>query len=300
QFNLSIDYIIFLDSDDFWELNCIEECIKHMSNVDIVWFDYKLHYDLEYKYAVTLFDLYKFQKDMIISSEKWLKLSFKNEISEFWFTWQGMINFKKLDDLNIYFKKGILYEDQVFGILLFGQVNSIYVLVKTLLNYRIRLNSSMNYDRETKQYSSYFNGLSKTNINNIKKSFEYDINITNKYLQIARICNTYLTINKIIQNKNIFHLFKQVFLNKYLERSVQIFNFKEDPLGIKHTLAGEIDKEIDNFFILPPQDKLSHIPIVFSCDANYFSYLTVVLQSIKEKSSENYNYDIYILHNKLD
>ncbi|EOH5395130.1 glycosyltransferase, partial [Campylobacter jejuni] len=171
QFNLSIDYIIFLDSDDFWELNCIEECIKHMSNVDIVWFDYKLHYDLEYKYAVTLFDLYKFQKDMIISSEKWLKLSFKNEISEFWFTWQGMINFKKLDDLNIYFKKGILYEDQVFGILLFGQVNSIYVLVKTLLNYRIRLNSSMNYDRETKQYSSYFNGLSKTNINNIKKSF---------------------------------------------------------------------------------------------------------------------------------
>ncbi|MCW1668579.1 hypothetical protein OLT14_04420, partial [Campylobacter jejuni] len=30
------------------------------------------------------------------------------------------------------------------------------------------------------------------------------------------------------------------------------------------------------------------------------SYLTVVLQSIKEKSSENYNYDIYILHNKLD
>ncbi|EAJ7843419.1 glycosyltransferase family 8 protein, partial [Campylobacter jejuni] len=119
-------------------------------------------------------------------------------------------------------------------------------------------------------------------------------------LQIARICNTYLTINKIIQNKNIFHLFKQVFLNKYLERSVQIFNFKEDPLGIKHTLAGEIDKEIDNFFILPPQDKLSHIPIVFSCDANYFSYLTVVLQSIKEKSSENYNYDIYILHNKLD
>ncbi|EFP2508783.1 hypothetical protein HP922_001847, partial [Campylobacter coli] len=241
-----------------------------MSNVDIVWFDYKLHYDLEYKYAVTLFDLYKFQKDMIISSEKWLKLSFKNEISEFWFTWQGMINFKKLDDLNIYFKRGVLYEDQVFGILLFGQVNSIYVLVKTLLNYRIRLNSSMNYDRETKQYSSYFNGLSKTNINNIKKSFEYDISITNEYLQIARVCNTYLTINKIIQNKSIFHLLKQVFLNKYLERSMQIFNFKEDPLGIKYTLAGEIDKEIDNFFVLPPQDKLSHIPIVFSCDANYF------------------------------
>ncbi len=26
----NIDYIIFLDSDDYWELNCIEECVIRM------------------------------------------------------------------------------------------------------------------------------------------------------------------------------------------------------------------------------------------------------------------------------
>ncbi|MCV3360264.1 glycosyltransferase, partial [Campylobacter lari] len=34
-----IDYIIFLDSDDYWELNCIEECVPRMDGVDVVWFD---------------------------------------------------------------------------------------------------------------------------------------------------------------------------------------------------------------------------------------------------------------------
>ncbi|TXE87453.1 glycosyltransferase family 2 protein, partial [Campylobacter volucris] len=34
-----IDYIIFLDSDDYWELNCIEECVPRMDGVEIVWFD---------------------------------------------------------------------------------------------------------------------------------------------------------------------------------------------------------------------------------------------------------------------
>ncbi|MBZ7966531.1 glycosyltransferase family 2 protein, partial [Campylobacter sp. RM10535] len=35
----NIDYIIFLDSDDYWELNCIEECVLRMDGVEVVWFD---------------------------------------------------------------------------------------------------------------------------------------------------------------------------------------------------------------------------------------------------------------------
>ncbi len=34
-----IDYIIFLDSDDYWELNCIEECVPKMDGVEVVWFE---------------------------------------------------------------------------------------------------------------------------------------------------------------------------------------------------------------------------------------------------------------------
>lgn len=39
-----IDYIIFLDSDDYWELDCMEECVLRMNGVDVVWFDYKLFF----------------------------------------------------------------------------------------------------------------------------------------------------------------------------------------------------------------------------------------------------------------
>ncbi len=41
----NIDYIIFLDSDDYWELNCIEECVPRMDGVEVVWFDHYFYYD---------------------------------------------------------------------------------------------------------------------------------------------------------------------------------------------------------------------------------------------------------------
>ncbi|TLD78748.1 glycosyltransferase family 2 protein, partial [Helicobacter trogontum] len=44
-----IDYIIFLDSDDFWKPYCIEECIKHSDGVEIVWFDFLPFYENDNK-----------------------------------------------------------------------------------------------------------------------------------------------------------------------------------------------------------------------------------------------------------
>lgn len=44
-----IDYIIFLDSDDFWKPYCIEECIKHSDGVEIVWFDFLPFYENDKK-----------------------------------------------------------------------------------------------------------------------------------------------------------------------------------------------------------------------------------------------------------
>lgn len=45
-----IDYIIFLDSDDFWEKNCLAECLKAAfgeagKKPDMVWFDWGALFD---------------------------------------------------------------------------------------------------------------------------------------------------------------------------------------------------------------------------------------------------------------
>lgn len=41
------------------------------------------------------------------------------------------------------------------------------------------------------------------------------------------------------------------------------------------------------------------IPIFFACDNNYAPFVTVVLESIKENSSKEYIYEIYILNNNI-
>ena len=42
-----IDYIIFLDSDDFWEANLLQTCVDSAKsqNLDIVWFGWKTFYE---------------------------------------------------------------------------------------------------------------------------------------------------------------------------------------------------------------------------------------------------------------
>ena len=46
----NIDYIIFLDSDDYWELDCLEECVAKMDGVEIVWFDYGFKHEIDEKH----------------------------------------------------------------------------------------------------------------------------------------------------------------------------------------------------------------------------------------------------------
>ena len=42
-----IDYIIFLDSDDFWEVDLLESCVKSAQkySAEIVWFSWQTFYD---------------------------------------------------------------------------------------------------------------------------------------------------------------------------------------------------------------------------------------------------------------
>ncbi|HFZ5010573.1 TPA: glycosyltransferase family 2 protein, partial [Campylobacter jejuni] len=84
----SIDYIIFLDSDDYWELDCIEECVKRMNGVDVLWFDYKFLN----KNKTTQMEIYNYTKEQIITPLQWLKRTREIGNYLFWYAWQGMIN----------------------------------------------------------------------------------------------------------------------------------------------------------------------------------------------------------------
>ncbi|HEF7500731.1 TPA: glycosyltransferase family 2 protein, partial [Campylobacter jejuni] len=99
DFYPSIDYIIFLDSDDYWELDCIEECVKRMNDVDVLWFDYKFLN----KNKATQMEIYNYTKEQIITPLQWLKRTREIGNYLFWYAWQGMIDFTFLQKINIKF-----------------------------------------------------------------------------------------------------------------------------------------------------------------------------------------------------
>ncbi|EAK4311083.1 glycosyltransferase family 2 protein, partial [Campylobacter jejuni] len=92
-----IDYIIFLDSDDFWKSNCIEECVKRINSVDIVWFSYDSLIEIPLKKKTkNQMQFFDYNQEQIITSIDWLKQVNSGHKPLFWFAWQGMINFNFL------------------------------------------------------------------------------------------------------------------------------------------------------------------------------------------------------------
>ncbi|EOI2957623.1 glycosyltransferase family 2 protein, partial [Campylobacter jejuni] len=69
----SIDYIIFLDSDNYWKLNCIEECVIRMKNVDVLWFDHDCTYEdnIKNKHKKTRMEIFDFKKECIITPKEY-------------------------------------------------------------------------------------------------------------------------------------------------------------------------------------------------------------------------------------
>nr|WP_238699485.1 glycosyltransferase [Helicobacter saguini] len=179
-----IDYIIFLDSDDYWKSDCIESCIKaalqseveiqniesnaqnftltpthhpislesnqnnHPKRAEIIWFDWEYFYDgidkPKNKWK-SWQEIYGFKGDSLITKRQWLTLSVEKNPEFFAFGWMAMIDFKYLQHLRLRFIDRIMNEDVLFETLLFFKSRYIYVLNKKLYMYRIRPNSITDY-----------------------------------------------------------------------------------------------------------------------------------------------------------
>lgn len=146
----SIDYLIFLDSDDYWALECVEECVKRMKGVEIVWLDYKRKYEEGCREEEKPTEVEKcgFNEGKI-TPKQFLQRSY--EVGRKWyaFTWQGMIDFEYLKSIHLRFLDTLVEEDHHFWILLLIQSRFIFILPHKLYFYRIRLYSMTNYGGKT-------------------------------------------------------------------------------------------------------------------------------------------------------
>ncbi|ECK7860068.1 glycosyltransferase family 2 protein [Campylobacter jejuni] len=229
-----IDYIIFLDSDNYWELNCIEECVVRMQNVDVLWFDHACIYDdgIEDKGQKTRMNVFNFTQECTITPRDYAKQAIKVGSRDISFSWGGMIDFSFLKQLKLKFINKIINEDIHFGMVLFASADSIYILPKRLYLCRLRANSISNHDKKVTKanVSEYFKDLYEFFGENAKEA--------KNYLKAASRMITALELIEFFkdQKNENSQAIKEAFLPFYVKKALMIKKFKKDPLNLKKKL----------------------------------------------------------------
>ncbi len=230
-----IDYLIFLDSDNYWELNCIEECVKRMQDVDVLWFDHLCVYEkgIEDKGQNTRMQIFSYKEECIVSPKDYAKRALEVGSRDISFGWGGMIDFDFLRQIRLKFINYIINEDIHFGMVLFASASKIYVLPKKLYRCLLRANSISNHDKKVTKanISHYF----KT----IYEAFGEDPKLAKEYLKLASRVITALKLIDFFQNKaenENSKAIKEVFLPFYAKKALKFKKVSIDPLNLKKEL----------------------------------------------------------------
>ncbi len=221
-----IDYLIFLDSDDFWKLDCLEQCVKRMEGVDVLWFGVKPFYDgiKEGDFASTL-QLLDFNEESIILTKDWAKRIREKKQPFFYFSWSGMINFHFLQKIGLKFINEILQEDVPFGILLFLQANFIYVYPKEMIIYRLRAGSIMDFAGKNKKVAQYFRKQTEVfELEEDKRAYH----LASSFVKMTLVLDEYLQKCDEETRSIISHYL----MPTYVSQAFQILSFKNDPLNL--------------------------------------------------------------------
>lgn len=222
-----IDYLQFVDSDDYIELDCVEQCAKRMKGVEIVWFDVQSVAEIKKLYYSEL-ECMNYLREQVITRDDFLKRIEITKKNNFYFAWSGMIDFKFLFKIKLKFINGIIHEDNAFGILLFLHSKAIYIYPRKLYNYRIRANSIMNH-----------NAIIRTSVpiffEPYLKFFKNNVDEANDYLKFASLFKTTLALISFLEtcnDENIKQTLKQYLLPHYLYQSLMIQLCSNDPLNL--------------------------------------------------------------------
>ena len=227
-----IDYIVFLDSDDFWELDLLKKCIDsaritHESNTnpDIIWFDWNEIDEVSGKIqGRTTMELFGFTMQTQISATQWLIQAQKKRVISFWFSVMGLIRFDYLRRVNLRFLEGVIFEDNLFGVLLFSQCESIAIVPRKLYNYRIRGGSTTN---STKSLPPFVAPL-RAHFSAESEAWDYfcAYSLCEMSLVFANFCAN-------LSDKNRAKRCESIFLPNFLAESCDILAFGSDPLNAK-------------------------------------------------------------------
>ena len=210
-------YLLFLDSDDMFRNDTLNELMKitKKREVDVIYFDAFIYFMPGMIFDINKVNYYKRNKSYGFMSGKEL---FSNIITNEQFSDSAclmMIDREWLNKNKIKFIEGIIYEDCIFSLQVMMKSNYTYHINEQFYIYRIRENSIMN--NKIKPINLYsriidYRELLKLYINN-----EFTIFQKKAFLKFINIIGmSIINFNKII-NKNEWELFckkKPVLINE--------------------------------------------------------------------------------------
>lgn len=191
------EYILFMDSDDSISSDCLELMVNKMEedNVDIVIGENIIQKDDDSKYITV-----DIEKDYIYGNDKILSLFVNNK----WYNpvWNKLIKKEIITKNELFFKDGLIFEDELWSFMLATKVNSMSVIRKPLYTYNIRPNSTMTSNKNAKRW--------------------------NGFLKILPCMKTYIMENKLESNLEVsrFYLFKLLNILNGLEKE-SLINYKK-------------------------------------------------------------------------
>lgn len=150
-------YIYFLDSDDFIDLNMIEECIElaEKNNLDIINFDAQVFYDNDFATNFKPnYDRSKVLNSNIYTGEEFYKY-IKNHSAYKSPVWLSFYRLEFLEKNSLDFYEGITHEDELFSIKSFILANRVIYHPKAYFHRRIREDSIMTQAKSLKNIEGY-------------------------------------------------------------------------------------------------------------------------------------------------
>lgn len=237
-----MEYIHFVDSDDWLELNCIEECVKVAlkNQAQIVWHGCKHFYEDESRIGES-----DFPKKLGLDKNKnysGLDIFTHLPYPAFSWVWQGLILFQIANKVK--FEENIESEDALFGMQVFALCNKIYTINHGIMFYRIRPNSTSQHTLANKNHKIKSNITFPPHQQDLVEAFNgdiYDIRYYRFAYSCAIIC---LRMDEFLKKENLSKELKEILKTMIEVRAIYAFGgcgFNKDPRNIRGICSKLLD-----------------------------------------------------------
>lgn len=241
--NSTGDYILFLDSDDYWDdgnfLFDLAQYINKNSNIDYIFFRYKIYFQKKDKYIEPVFNIDDKEIEgksgvdclnYILSKMRYFQ----------WYAWAGIVRREFIINNDLFFMKDRKYEDILWTPQVFIKARLISFYNKPIYVYRLEREGQITSENSYKCLednifisTNWFEFLENCSI---KESLKKDLftNINQRYfhaIKFAGFLNNIekrIIIKKIIENKKLL---------KYCNAQSAIIKFSCNFIGFKLTIS---------------------------------------------------------------